>query len=137
MSKELNAAIGGRIRAYRESLGKSREAFSEMVGLSPQFLAEAENGRKGLSAASIHKVCTECGMSADYLVLGKRGSAGQKSPLDHVLQEMPGDYTVQYAQVLKAMNGMMLEARKDGMQQREKEEGKGFPAEGRLGARKQ
>ena len=43
MSKELNEAIGGRIRAYRESLGMNREAFSEQIGLSPQFLAEAEN----------------------------------------------------------------------------------------------
>lgn len=56
MSKELNEAIGGRIRAYRESLGMNREAFSEQIGLSPQFLAEAENGKKGLSAESIYKI---------------------------------------------------------------------------------
>ena len=58
MSKSLNEAIGGRVRAYRESLGMSREAFSEQIGLSPQFLAEAEKGKKGLSAESIYKICS-------------------------------------------------------------------------------
>lgn len=121
MSKELNVAIGGRIRAYRESLGKNREAFSEMIGLSPQFLAEAENGKKGLSAESIYKICTNCEMSADYLVLGKLDKQGLKSPLDHVLKEMPGDYAVQYAQVLKAVNDMVLEAQKNGAERQEKD----------------
>lgn len=94
MSKELNIEIGRRIRAYRESIGKNREAFSEMIGLSPQFLAEAENGKKGLSAESIYKICTNCEMSADYLVLGKLDKQGLKSPLDYVLNEMPGEYTL-------------------------------------------
>ncbi|MCH5272714.1 MAG: helix-turn-helix transcriptional regulator [Lachnospiraceae bacterium] len=122
MSKELNTAIGGRIRAYRESLGKNREAFSEMIGLSPQFLAEAENGKKGLSAESIYKICTNCDMSADYLVLGKLDRQGLKSPLDYILKDMPGDYAVQYAQVLKTVNDMVTEARKDGEKQQKNTE---------------
>ena len=124
MSKELNAAIGGRIRAYRESLGKNREVFSEMVGLSPQFLAEAENGKKGLSAESIYKICMNCEMSADYLVLGKLDKQDLKSPLDYVLKEMPGDYAAQYAQVLKTVNDMVLEARKDGAERKKSDEEK-------------
>ena len=114
MSKSLNEAIGGRIRAYRESLGMSREAFSEQIGLSPQFLAEAENGKKGLSAESIYKICSSSEMSADYLVLGRLKKDKLKNPLDYVLQDMPGDYSVQYAQVLRAVNEMVLEAQKDG-----------------------
>lgn len=109
--KELNVAIGGRIRTYRESLGKSREAFSEMVGLSPQFLAEAEKGTKGLSAESIYKICQNGGMSADYLVLGKINSQDMKTPFDSVLREMPGEYSARLAEVLKAMNDMILEAK--------------------------
>lgn len=120
MSKELNEAIGGRIRAYRESLGMNRESFSEQIGLSPQFLAEAENGKKGLSAESIYKICCNSEMSADYLVLGKMKKDKLKNPLDHVLQDMPGDYSVQYAQVLRAVNEMVLEAQKDGMLQQKK-----------------
>ena len=122
MSKELNITIGKRIRAYRESLGMNRESFSEQVGLSPQFLAEAENGKKGLSAESIYKICSTSELSADYLVLGKMKKDKLKDPLDHVLQDMPGDYSVQYAQVLRVVNEMVLEAQKDGARAKMKED---------------
>lgn len=122
MAKKLNVAIGGRIRAYRESLGMNRESFSEQVGLSPQFLAEAENGKKGLSAESIYKICSNSELSADYLVMGKLKNDKSKSPIDNVLREMPGDYSVQYAQVLRAVNEMVLEAQRDGALQQQKED---------------
>lgn len=122
MLKELNITIGGRIRAYRESLGMNREAFSEQVGLSPQFLAEAETGKKGLSAESIYKICSNSEMSADYLVLGKVKREKLKNPLDYVIQEMPGDYSVQYAQVLRAFNDMLSEAQKTAVLQHKNEE---------------
>ena len=89
MSKELNITIGKRLRTYRESLGMNREAFSEQIGLSPQFLAEAENGKKGLSAESIYKICSNSDLSADYLVLGMLKKDKLKNPLDHILQDMP------------------------------------------------
>lgn len=114
MSKELNEAIGGRIRAYRESLGMNREAFSEQIGLSPQFLAEAENGKKGLSAESIYKICSKCEMSADYLVLGKIKKDKLKTPLDYALQDMPEEYSVQYVKMLQAVNDMLASAQKNG-----------------------
>lgn len=120
MSKELNEAIGGRIRAYRESLGMNREAFSEQIGLSPQFLAEAENGKKGLSAESIYKICCNSEMSADYLVLGKVKKEKLKNPLDYAIQEMPGDYSVQYAKVFRAVNDMLTEAQKNGALQQKR-----------------
>ena len=114
MSKELNEAIGGRIRAYRESLGMNREAFSEQIGLSPQFLAEAENGKKGLSAESIYKICCNCEMSADYLVLGKIKKDKLKTPLDYALQDMPEEYSVQYVKMLQTINDMIASAQKNG-----------------------
>ncbi len=122
MSKELNITIGKRLRTYRESLGMNREAFSEQIGLSPQFLAEAENGKKGLSAESIYKICSNSDLSADYLVLGMLKKDKLKNPLDHILQDMPGEYSVQYARVLQAVNEMVSEVQKEGtMLRREKE----------------
>lgn len=122
MSKELNEAIGGRIRAYRESLGLNREAFSEQIGLSPQFLAEAENGKKGLSAESIYKICSNSDMSADYLVLGKIKKDRLKTPLDYALQDIPGEYSVQYVKMLQTVNDMLTSALKDGSGARNKSE---------------
>lgn len=112
--KAINEAIGGRLRSYRESLGMNRESFSEKVGLSPQFLAEAENGKKGLSAESIYKICSNIGMSADYLVLGKRKTDKLGNPLDNVLQDIPGGYSVQCVKMLQAVSDIIQEAQKEG-----------------------
>jgi len=120
MGKKINETIGGRIRAYRESLGMNRETFSEQVGLSPQFLAEAETGKKGLSAESIYKICSNSDLSADFLILGKVKKDKLKNPLDHVLQEVPADYSAHYVRLFQTMNDMIAEAQKDGMEQYKK-----------------
>lgn len=121
MSKEeINEAIGGRIRMYRESLGMNREAFSEMIGLSPQFLAEAENGKKGLSATSIYKICSSSGMSADYLVLGRIKKDKLKTPLDNALLEMPEEYSEHLVKVVQAFSDMATSVRKDGRESKKK-----------------
>lgn len=120
MGKKINETIGGRIRAYRESLGMNRESFSEQVGLSPQFLAEAETGKKGLSAESIYKICNNSDMSADYLVLGKMKKDKLKNPVDNVMQNMQGDYSVQCAKVLQAVSDIIIEAQKNGVEEYKK-----------------
>lgn len=120
MGKRINETIGGRIRAYRESLGMSREAFSEQVGLSPQFLSEAETGKKGLSAESIYKICSNSDMSADFLILGRVKRDKLRNPLDHVLQEMPEDYSAHYVRVLQTVSDIIAEAQKDSVEQYKK-----------------
>lgn len=120
MGKKINETIGGRIRAYRESLGMNRESFSEQVGLSPQFLAEAETGKKGLSAESIYKICSNSDLSADYLVLGKLKKDKLKNPVDNVMQNMQGDYSVQCAKVLQAVSDIIIEAQKNGVEEYKK-----------------
>jgi transcriptional regulator with XRE-family HTH domain len=67
----LNKQIGQRIREKREYIGLSREKFSEMIGISPQFLAEIEGGKKGMSSSTLYKMCVGLSASADYIVLGK------------------------------------------------------------------
>lgn len=62
--------IGGRIRKYRESQLLIREAFAEEVGISPQFLAEIETGKKGMSAETLYKICSQYHLSADYILFG-------------------------------------------------------------------
>ena len=120
MGKKINETIGGRIRAYRESLGMNRESFSEQVGLSPQFLAEAETGKKGLSAESIYKICSNSDLSADYLVLGKLKKDKLKNPVDNVMQNMQGDYSVQCAKVLQAVSDIIIEGQKNGVEEYKK-----------------
>lgn len=50
--------VGKRLRRVRSQMELTREQFAEQVGISPQFLAEIENGKKGMSADTLFKICT-------------------------------------------------------------------------------
>lgn len=73
--------IGSRIRKYRESQLLIREAFAEDVGISPQFLAEIETGKKGMSAETLYKICSQYHLSADYILFGHSNESSPDNPL--------------------------------------------------------
>lgn len=56
--------VGKRLRRIRSQTKLTREQFAEQVGISPQFLAEIENGKKGMSAETLFKICTRFDLSA-------------------------------------------------------------------------
>lgn len=70
MKKEIDCAIGQRIRDKREMLGYSREYVAEQAEMSPSFLADVELGVKGFSASTLIKLCRVLGLSADYILFG-------------------------------------------------------------------
>ena len=71
MSKDFNLTVGLRIREIRESLGETREEFSEKCDISNSFLTAVERGQKSISSKTIYKICTGANISADYLIFGK------------------------------------------------------------------
>lgn len=86
--KELSFdAVGLRIRRCREDIGLTREQFAEQVKISPQFLAEIENGKKGVSAETLFKICTRFHLSSDYILLGSASGSHFSDPISELLQE--------------------------------------------------
>ncbi len=71
MKKNFNVSIGLRIRKKREELRLSREKLSEIADISPQFLAEIELGRRGMSSVTLVKICSSLSVSSDYILLGR------------------------------------------------------------------
>lgn len=96
--------IGNRVRRQRESLQLSREEFSEKVGISPQFLAEIENAKKGFSAETLYKICEKADVSADYILFGEL-SENSKVPLFKTLKTLP----VEYQEILEIMTTSLTE----------------------------
>ncbi|MBR3723399.1 MAG: helix-turn-helix transcriptional regulator [Selenomonadaceae bacterium] len=68
--KELNVAIGGRIRKVREHQHYTREQIAEKADISAQFLADIENGYKSMTAATIINLANALHISTDYILLG-------------------------------------------------------------------
>lgn len=71
MKKDINVEIGARIKEKRKSLKYTRETLAELVDISPQFLANIECGKKGMSFITLKKLSQCLGVSCDYIILGK------------------------------------------------------------------
>lgn len=70
LNKDYDLTVGLRIRKLRESLGLTKEAFSERCGISIGFLNSIENGQKGFSSRTLYKLSTATNVSADYFIHG-------------------------------------------------------------------
>lgn len=70
MEENIMLKIGKRLRKAREKCNMTREKFAEKAGISPQFLAEIENGKKGMSVTTLYKICLNFDLSSDYILFG-------------------------------------------------------------------
>jgi len=94
--------IGKRLRQERQWLSLTREQFSEKIEISPQFLAEIENGTKGMSAETLYKICEKTNISADYLLLGRQSSGNENTPAVELLLKIPPRYSHMVETILQA-----------------------------------
>lgn len=70
MKKELNIAIGLRIKSSREKAGLTQEKLADSIDLSVQFLSDLERGKSGASISTIVNLSRILGVSCDYLLTG-------------------------------------------------------------------
>lgn len=81
--RQLNVAIGSRIRQRREELGCTREQIAERANISVQFLFDIEKGKKSMTAMTIVNLAKALSVSIDFLLLGtakeeRRGTEWEK-----------------------------------------------------------
>lgn len=74
----FNVFVGKRIREIREKQRISREELASMVEITPKFLYEVENGKKGISARNLYKIAVVLSVSCDYLLTGEEYSKHSK-----------------------------------------------------------
>ena len=85
--KEINILVGENIRYYRDKSGLTREKLSELVGVTPRFLADAELGFVGVSLTTLKKICEILGISADHLLWENTQEVNISERLSHVPPE--------------------------------------------------
>ena len=111
LDKEI---VGKRLRRQREHMALTREEFAEQIEISPQFLAEIENGTKGMSAETLYKICEKANLSADYLLLGRQSANGIEAPAVEMLCKIPPRYTQAIEDVIRAFTAAIaIAASKD------------------------
>lgn len=62
--------FGERTRKCRESVGLTRERFSEMIDRTENYLLSLEKGDKSCSIHTLHQICTSLKESPDYILYG-------------------------------------------------------------------
>lgn len=70
--KELNIQIGERIQIARGLAGLTQERFSELVGVSTQYISDLERGVTGTSIPTLIKICKTLSVSSDYILMGEK-----------------------------------------------------------------
>lgn len=102
--------IGKRLRRQREKTNLIREEFAEKAGISPQFLAEIENGKKGMSVATLYKICMNFNISADYLLFGQLASNELSDTARETIHLLPEPYRSYTEDIIEIVNNIVLES---------------------------
>lgn len=104
MEENIMLQIGKRLRKQREKMNMIREEFAEKAEISPQFLAEIENGKKGMSVNTMYKICQSFNLSADYLLFGLLSAESRSNPATdkiNILSEPYLSYTEDIIEIVK------------------------------------
>ena len=91
---------GERILLVRVMRGYTRETLAEMASISPKFLYEIENGKKGFSAIVLYNICKALKVDCDYILTGKQ-KENYDQKLMGVLQLFNQSQTERISMILK------------------------------------
>lgn len=87
--KELDMeAMGKRIRSAREERGFAREKLAELIDVSPQFIADVEYGKKGVSIKTLFSLKQVLEVTADYILTGRVYDADKDAEAMKVCDEI-------------------------------------------------
>lgn len=92
VKKNMNLEIGERVRLVRVSRGLSREELAELLGISALFVGYIECGQRGMSIATLQKICKALNVSADYILLGNTKTESDKEVLISAVEELESQF---------------------------------------------
>ena len=67
MEGDLQRTVGANLRAHRQGLGLSQEAFADLVGVHRTYMGGLERGERNLTLKSVERIADRIGV--DPLVL--------------------------------------------------------------------
>ncbi len=103
--------IGKRLRRHRENMNLTREEFAEKANISPQFLAEIENGKKGMSVDTLYKICKNLSMSADYILFGLLSNNALSDSAKNVIGNLPEPLLSYTEDIIQIVNNIVAESK--------------------------
>ncbi|MBQ6931619.1 MAG: helix-turn-helix transcriptional regulator [Clostridia bacterium] len=96
-----NIEFGRRIRTMREYQKLSREKLAETANISTQFLADIENGKKGMSALTLKKICTALHTTSDSILFSKSNISSDSQNINDMLNSVPIEKQEEIEEIVK------------------------------------
>lgn len=110
IDKSMYKEIGKRIYNLRSEHQYTRAYLASQVHISPKFLYEIENGRKGFTVQVLTNLATIFGISCDYLIRGKvSGTSDPNSKIYKTLELFDNEEQDKIATVLRAVYSVKLQ----------------------------
>lgn len=70
MEGELQRVAGAKLRAHREELGISQEAFAQVLGVHRTYMGAVERGQRNLTLQSLERIADKIGVDpVDLLIV--------------------------------------------------------------------
>ena len=105
-SNRAQFEIGRRIREIRRKQEATQQQFSEDVYITPNFLSEIENGKKGLSCETLYNICESQQISADYLLFGDTDDNGEVSGPETIIETASKMKPEELSTVIEYLNAL-------------------------------
>ncbi len=101
MKEELYVEAGARIQEIRLKRGYTRDQIAILAGISPKFLYEIENGKKGFSVSVLMRLSQALEINCDYILTGNHVRGSQNEILLGTLDLFDGEQTQNLIQLLR------------------------------------
>lgn len=86
MKNDIKSDIGNRIRQLRQKNGLTIEETAHLAGVHPNYLGDAERGKKNFSITTIEKLAKVLGVPVSGMLSGRIESHSAKSaPVDRLV----------------------------------------------------
>jgi transcriptional regulator with XRE-family HTH domain len=69
MEGELQRILGRNLRAHREAIGLSQEAFAEQLGFHRTYMGGLERGERNLSLRGVERIAARIGVEPVALLI--------------------------------------------------------------------
>ncbi len=86
MKNDIMSDIGARIRQLRVKNGLTLEEAAELAGVHPNYLGDAERGKKNFSITTLEKLAKVLGVPVAAMLSGrKEPSSAKAAPVDRLV----------------------------------------------------
>jgi len=89
----------------------TREEFAEKANISPQFLAEIENGKKGMSVDTLYKICKNLSISADYILFGLLSNNALSDSAKNIIDNLPEPLLSYTEDIIQIVNNIVADSK--------------------------